>query len=65
MKGGSNFSRVLVGSVVAMCQRLTDEDGNEGLFFFTHDLAVRTEGSFRLKFSVTNLRSYVFISLFF
>lgn len=51
----ANFSRVLVGSVCAMCQRLTDEDGEEGLFFFTHDLAVRTEGTFRLKFSLSNL----------
>ncbi|KAI9632530.1 velvet factor [Dioszegia hungarica] len=55
--GGGNFSRVLVGSVCAICQRLTDENGNEGLFFFTHDLAVRTEGTFRLKFSLSDLSS--------
>lgn len=52
---GATYSRVLVGSVCAMCQRLTDEDGEEGLFFFTPDLAVRTEGVFRLKFSISDL----------
>jgi hypothetical protein len=54
---GATFSRVLVGSVCAMCQRLKDEDGQEGLFFFTPDLAVRTEGVFRLKFSISDLSS--------
>jgi hypothetical protein len=52
-------SRVLVGSTTAICQRLFDEDGKLGLFFFAHDLGVRTEGVFTLKFALTDLASYV------
>jgi len=56
-----NYSRVLVGSVTANCQRLKDEHGQTGLFFFTHDLGIRTEGVFALRFKLTNLASYVLI----
>lgn len=52
-----NYSRVLVGSLCAACQRLQDEDGHTGLFFFAHDLGVRTEGTFTLKFTLTDLSS--------
>lgn len=52
-----NYSRVLVGSLCAACQRLQDEDGRTGLFFFAHDLGVRTEGTFTLKFTLTDLSS--------
>jgi hypothetical protein len=48
---------VLVGSLCTVCQKLQDEHGRPGLFFFTHDLGVRTEGTFRLKFSLANLSS--------
>jgi hypothetical protein len=37
--------------------RLQDEHGEQGLFFFAHDLGIRTEGQFRLKFSLTNIAS--------
>ena len=52
-----NYSRVLVGSLCAVCQRLQDQDGQTGLFFFAHDLGVRTEGTFSLKFTLTDLTS--------
>jgi hypothetical protein len=55
----ANYSRVLVGSLSAACQRLTDENGETGLFFFAHDLGVRTEGAFTLKFTLTDLTSWV------
>jgi len=55
----ANYSRVLVGSVTANCQRLKDEQGQTGLFFFTHDLGIRTEGVFALRFKLTNVASYV------
>ncbi|RXK41275.1 hypothetical protein M231_01425 [Tremella mesenterica] len=50
-----SYSRVLVGSLCTICRRLKDPDGNFGLFFFAHDLGVRTEGTFTLKFSLSNL----------
>lgn len=53
----ANYSRVLVGSLCATCQRLQDDKGQVGLFFFAHDLGVRTEGTFRLRFSLTDLTS--------
>ncbi|ORY29506.1 velvet factor-domain-containing protein [Naematelia encephala] len=53
----ANFSRVLVGSLTAHCQRLSDENDQPGLFFFAHDLGVRTEGLFRLRFTLVNLAS--------
>lgn len=55
--GPANYSRVLVGQLSTVCQRLQDAEGNLGLFFFAHDLGVRTEGVFTLKFSLTNLAS--------
>ena len=51
----ANYSRVLVGALGCVCQRLLDEDGQPGLFFFAHDLGVRTEGTFRLRFRLTSL----------
>lgn len=53
----SPHSRVLVGSLTSICQRLKDENDQLGLFFFAHDLGIRTEGVFSLKFSLVNLTS--------
>jgi len=53
----STHSRVLVGSLTSVCQRLMGPDGKMGLFFFAHDLGIRTEGSFTLQFTLTNLAS--------
>ena len=53
----ASYSRVLVGSLCTICQQLQDEEGKQGLFFFAHDLGVRTEGTFKLKFTLVNLTS--------
>lgn len=55
--GTANYSRVLVGSLTTICQRLQDENGETGLFFFAHDLGIRTEGVFTLRFTLTNITS--------
>mgnify|MGYP002718785541 CR=1 FL=1 len=52
-----NYSRVLVGSLTATCRRLKDAEGVPGMFFFAHDLGVRTEGVFTLKFTLVNIAS--------
>ena len=49
------YSRVLVGSLYSVCQRLQDQHGQQGLFFFAHDLGVRTEGIFTLRFNLMSL----------
>lgn len=54
---GPSYSRVLVGSLCATCLRLQDENGEQGLFFFAYDLGIRTEGTFRLKFSLSCITS--------
>lgn len=53
----SHYSRVLVGSLGAVCQRLKGLDGQTGLYFFTHDLGIRTEGTFSLRFTLVDLSS--------
>lgn len=55
MSTTSHYSRVLVGSMGAVCQRLKDLDGEPGLFFFAHDLGIRTEGTFSLRFTLVDL----------
>lgn len=59
----TNYSRVLVGSLCSIGQRLQDANGDMGMFFFAHDLGVRTEGTFTLKFTLTDLQSSVPSSL--
>ncbi|KAL7752225.1 hypothetical protein RI367_002270 [Sorochytrium milnesiophthora] len=49
-------SRALLGSLVSSCHRLNDHHGAQGFFFIFHDLSVRNEGQFRLKFSLFNLQ---------
>lgn len=51
----SHYSRVLVGSMGAVCQRLKGLDGQPGMFFFAHDLGIRTEGTFSLRFSLVDI----------
>ncbi|RSH84427.1 uncharacterized protein EHS24_005948 [Apiotrichum porosum] len=53
----SHYSRVLVGSMGAVCQRLKGLDGEPGLFFFAHDLGIRTEGTFSLRFTLADISS--------
>lgn len=49
------FTRNLVGQSVVSAQRLTDTEDKVGVWFILHDLSVRTEGNFRLKFTVVNI----------
>lgn len=47
--------RNLTGACVATAFKLYDLDDDIGIWFIFHDLSVRTEGNFRLKFSFTCL----------
>lgn len=53
------YTRNLIGSLTASAFRLQDEHRVSGIWFITQDLSVRTEGTFRLKFSFLNLGLYV------
>ena len=52
------FTRNLIGSLTASAFRLQDDNKEWGIWFITQDLSVRTEGTFRLKFSFLNLGLY-------
>jgi hypothetical protein len=49
------FTRNLIGNVVVNATKLKDDKKTEGLWFVFQDLSVRTEGSFRLKFSFVDI----------
>jgi hypothetical protein len=49
------FTRNLIGNVVVNATKLKDDHKQEGLWFVFQDLSVRTEGSFRLKFSFVDI----------
>lgn len=49
--------RNLVGSSVASATKLYDIDGNLGIFFIFQDISLRTEGIFRLQFSLIDIGS--------
>lgn len=49
------FTRNLIGSLAASAFRLTDPDDRIGIWFVLQDLSVRTEGTFRLRFSFVNV----------
>ncbi|OCF39857.1 hypothetical protein I317_06350 [Kwoniella heveanensis CBS 569] len=51
----AQYSRVLVGKSVAVCHKLQDEDDKPGLYFFTADLGIRTEGTFVLRMVMMDL----------
>ncbi|WVO13220.1 hypothetical protein L204_100833 [Cryptococcus depauperatus] len=51
----SACAQVLVGKRHTHCNKLQDENGQMGLFFFVTDLGVRTEGKFRLRMKVVDL----------
>lgn len=55
---GQPFTRNLIGSLTASAFRLKDDKDQIGIWFVLQDLSVRTEGSFRLKFSFLNLGRY-------
>lgn len=49
--------RNLVGSSVSSATKLYDLNGNLGIFFVFQDVSLRTEGFFRLKFSLIDVGS--------
>lgn len=49
--------RNLVGSSVASAIKLYDLDGNLGIFYVFQDVSFRTEGKFKLAFSLINVGS--------
>ncbi|KAF4445075.1 hypothetical protein F53441_10999 [Fusarium austroafricanum] len=49
------FTRNLIGSLAASAFRLEDTEGQAGIWFVLQDLSVRTEGTFRLRFSFVNV----------
>ncbi|KAI8344530.1 velvet factor-domain-containing protein [Chlamydoabsidia padenii] len=49
--------RNLVGSSVASATKLYDLDGNLGIFYIFQDVSFRTEGKFKLAFSLINVGS--------
>ncbi|TVY52503.1 Velvet complex subunit 2 [Lachnellula cervina] len=52
---GGMFTRNLIGSLAASAFRLTDPHDRIGIWFVMQDLSVRTEGTFRLRFSFVNV----------
>ncbi|KFA79635.1 hypothetical protein S40288_04065 [Stachybotrys chartarum IBT 40288] len=53
--GTGMFTRNLIGSLAASAFRLQDCDDRIGIWFVLQDLSVRTEGTFRLRFSFVNV----------
>lgn len=51
-----NVTKNLIGTAVASAHMLHDLNKNEGLWFVFQDLSVRTEGFFRLKFTMYDLK---------
>lgn len=49
------FVRNLLGSLAVNASHLLDHNDHPGVFFIFHDLSVRTEGRFRLKFTFIDL----------
>ena len=47
---------LVVGNLVAVGTHMLDEKGLEGLFFVFPDLSIRSEGQFRLYFSLYDLK---------
>ena len=50
-----HYTRNLIGMNAVNACRLNDLDGKPGFWFVLQDLSVRTEGTFRLKFSMCNI----------
>ncbi|KAJ3207261.1 hypothetical protein HDU67_007589 [Dinochytrium kinnereticum] len=51
---GQRLCQTLLGSLAVPCTILTDLDGSEGMFFVFHDLSVRAQGTYRLRFQVVD-----------
>ncbi|KAG2172208.1 hypothetical protein INT43_004749 [Umbelopsis isabellina] len=50
-------TRNLIGSLVASAAKLFDTDDQLGIYFVFQDLSIRTEGTFRLGFSLVDIGS--------
>ncbi|ANB12820.1 hypothetical protein AWJ20_1092 [Sugiyamaella lignohabitans] len=55
--GRSQIVRNLIGTLVATAFKLYNLDDNLGIWFVLHDLSVRIEGEYKLKFSFVRLSS--------
>lgn len=53
--GKPEYVRNLIGSSVSNAYHLYNEHDQPGTYFIFHDLSIRTEGTFRLKFEFFNL----------
>ncbi|KAJ1678209.1 hypothetical protein EV182_004552, partial [Spiromyces aspiralis] len=51
----SELTRNLVGTTVTSAVKLNGLDGKPGIYFIFHDLSVRKDGVFRLRFSFFDL----------
>lgn len=49
------YTRNLIGALTASAFRLQDPSDKIGIWFVMQDLSVRTEGNFRLRFSMCNV----------
>ncbi|KAJ1552484.1 hypothetical protein HK405_011173, partial [Cladochytrium tenue] len=54
---GSRVLSMLMGTQVAHVSLLTDDEGNENLFFVFYELSVRTPGLYRLRFALLDADS--------
>lgn len=53
--GNGSITRNLIGSLATSAYKLYDTHDRLGIWFVLQDLSVRTEGTFRLKFTFVNL----------
>lgn len=53
--GKPEYVRNLIGSSVSNAYHLYNEEDKPGTYFIFHDISVRTEGTFTLKFVFVNL----------
>lgn len=53
--GKPEYVRNLIGSTVSNAYHLLNQQNQAGIYFIFHDLSVRTEGNFTLKFVFVNL----------
>lgn len=55
LSGKPEYVRNLIGSTVSNAFHLQNQQNQAGTYFIFHDLSVRTEGIFTLKFIFVNL----------
>ena len=58
MSTANGFTRNLIGSLAVNAFKLNDDQGKLGLWFVLQDLSVRTEGEFRLRYSLVDVGSF-------